>query len=137
MIVLLISWAYRSSRVVWVWRVCRSPESILQTEIYHRHEFWICIKTRGGIFGKIWPEPKGFAEGAARRKSWGLRPYFTVYHDLSPSNTDNIPFLRIYWDFVFFEFKDFEFTFCLALCVSYINAFVFNCNWDTKNFVLV
>ena len=30
-----------------------------------------------------------------------------------------------------------EFTFYLALCVSYINAFVFNCNREKKDFVLV
>ena len=41
----------------------------------------IRIRTRGGIYGKIWPEPKGIARG--------LRPYFTIYPDLSP-NTDTL-----------------------------------------------
>ena len=54
----------------------------------------IRIRTRGGIYGKIWSEPEGLPEGAARGQSQGLRPYFTVYPDLSP-NTDIIPFLTM------------------------------------------
>ena len=54
----------------------------------------IRIRTRGGIYGKIWPEPGGLPEGIARGQSQGLRPYFTVYPDLSP-NTDIIPFLTM------------------------------------------
>ena len=54
----------------------------------------IRIRTRGGIYGKIWPEPEGLPEGAAQGQSQGLRPYFTVYPDLSP-NTDIIPFLTM------------------------------------------
>ena len=51
--------------------------------------FCICIRTRGGIYGEIWPEPKGVPKGAARGNSRGFRPYFTVYPELSP-NTDII-----------------------------------------------
>ena len=52
--------------------------------------YCIRIRTRGGIYGKIWPEPAG----AAQRQSQGLRPYFTVYPDLSP-NMDIILFITI------------------------------------------
>ena len=45
--------------------------------------YCIRIRARGGICGKIWPE-----------QSRGLRPYFTVYPDLSP-NTNIIPFLTM------------------------------------------
>ena len=49
-------------------------------------KYCIRIRTRGGMYGKIWPEPERL-----------LRPYFTEYPDLSP-NTDIIPFLTmIYW----------------------------------------
>ena len=62
-----------------------------------KQEF-IRIGTRGGIYSKIWPEPEGLPEGlpegAALGQSQGLRPYFTVYPDLSP-NTDIIPFLTM------------------------------------------
>ena len=27
-------------------------------------EYCICIRTRGGMYGKIWPEPKGNPEGS-------------------------------------------------------------------------
>ena len=53
--------------------------------------YCIRIRTRGGIYGKIWPEPEGLPKGAARGQSQGLRPYFTVYPDLSP-NTDIIQY---------------------------------------------
>ena len=53
--------------------------------------YCIRIRTRGGIYGKIWPEPEGNPEGS------GL--FFTIYPDFSP-NTDIIPFLTmIYWVF--------------------------------------
>ena len=54
--------------------------------------YCIRIRTRGGIYGKIWLEPEGLPEGSARGQSQGFRPYFTVYPNLSP-NTDIIPFL--------------------------------------------
>ena len=54
----------------------------------------IRIRTQGGIYGKLWPEPEGFPESAARGKSQGLKPYFNVYPNLSP-HTDIIPFLTI------------------------------------------
>ena len=31
--------------------------------------FCIRIRTRGGIYGKIWPEPKGYVSLASRRQS--------------------------------------------------------------------
>ena len=71
-------------------RVLQPPASIVD-EV---GKSCIHIRTRGGIYGKIWPEPKGLPEGAARGQSQGLRPYFTVYPDLSP-NTDIIPFLTM------------------------------------------
>ena len=52
----------------------------------------IRIRTRGGIYYEIWPEPKEVPEGAARVNFRGLRPCFIVYPDSSP-NTDIIPFL--------------------------------------------
>ena len=59
---------------------------------------------------------------------------------LSP-NTDIIPFLKknllIFWVFLSFWVQQLLFTFCWALGVSYINAFVCNCNRETKDFVLV
>ena len=56
--------------------------------------YCVHIRTRGGIHNKIWPKTKGFPEGAAKGKSRGPGPYFTVYPDLSPS-TDIIPFLTM------------------------------------------
>ena len=53
-----------------------------------------CIRTRRGIYGKIWPEPKGFLQGASQGKSWGLKQYLTVYPDSSP-NMNIIPFLTM------------------------------------------
>ena len=59
----------------------------------------IRIRTRGGIYDEIWPEPKGVPEGAARGNSRGLRPYFAVYPESSP-NTDIISFLKVtLWPF--------------------------------------
>ena len=52
---------------------------ILQKQCSYCIRFW----TRGGVYSKIWPKPEGNLEG--------LRPYFTVYPNLSP-NTYNIPF---------------------------------------------
>ena len=53
-------------------------------------EYCISNRTRGGKYGKIWPEPKGNPEGSG--------------HILSP-DTDISPFLiMIYWVF-FFNFK--------------------------------
>ena len=46
---------------------------------YDPPPYCIRIRTRGGIYGEIWPEPK----------RGGLRPYFAVYPELSP-NTDII-----------------------------------------------
>ena len=43
----------------------------------------ICIVARGWMYGEIWPEPEGNAEGEARGISWGLGLYFTVYPYLS------------------------------------------------------
>ena len=31
----------------------------------HTIEYCICIRRRGGIYGEIWPEPKGVSQGAA------------------------------------------------------------------------
>ena len=45
--------------------------------------YCIRIRRRGGIYGKIWLEPKGFTEGILL----GLRLYFTVYPS-SRHNTD-------------------------------------------------
>ena len=47
----------------------------------------ICIETRVGIYGEIWPEPEGNPEGKAQGISRGLRLYFTVYPN-SSHNTD-------------------------------------------------
>ena len=60
------------------------------------HQLTDCIRirTRGGIYGKIWPEPEGLPESAAQGQSQGLRPYFTIYPDLSPK-TDIMPFLTM------------------------------------------
>ena len=41
--------------------------------------------TRGGVYNEILPEP----EGGAQKISRGLRPYFTVYPDLS-LDTDTV-----------------------------------------------
>ena len=46
--------------------------------------YCICIRTRGGIYSKIWPETEGAAQGKCRS-------YFTVYPDFSP-NTHIITF---------------------------------------------
>ena len=83
-----LSWGFR--------RVSRISQHFLPNVLKTLISVWYCIRrTRREIYAKIWPEPEGLAEGAAR----GLRPYFTVYPDLSP-NTDIIPFLTmIYWVF--------------------------------------
>ena len=65
----------------------------------HMGMYCICIRRRGGIYGEIWPEPKGVPEGAARGNSRGFRPYFAVYPESSP-NTDIISFLKVtLWPF--------------------------------------
>ena len=66
----------------------------IQTHKQTDNLYCIRIRTRGGIYGKIWPEPEGLPAGTARGQSQGLKPYFTVYPDLSP-NTDIIPFLTM------------------------------------------
>ena len=61
--------------------------------------YCIRIRRRRGIYGEIWPEPKGVPEGAARGNSRGFRPYFAVYPESSP-NTDIISFLKVtLWPF--------------------------------------
>ena len=47
------------------------------------HRYCVCILTRRGIYGEIWPEHKGNPEGGARGISRGLRLYFTLYHGLA------------------------------------------------------
>ena len=62
-------------------------------------QYCIRIRRRWGIYGEIWPEPKGVPEGAARGNSRGFRPYFAVYPESSP-NTDIISFLKVtLWPF--------------------------------------
>ena len=67
-------------------RFCDSEIDYMRLQLQHElYCFLSCIRirTRGGIYGKIWPE-----------QSQGLRPYFTVHPDLSP-NTDIIQFLTM------------------------------------------
>ena len=40
--------------------------------------YCICIRTRGGIYGKIWPEPEGNPEGSDHILSY-LILYFVLF----------------------------------------------------------
>ena len=60
----------------------------------------LCIRIRrkGGIYGEIWPEPKGNSRGHTPETFREFRPYFALYPESSP-NTDIIAFLKVYGHF--------------------------------------
>ena len=51
--------------------------------------YCIPIRMRRGIYGEIWPEPKGVPSGCTLGNSLGLRPYFAAYPSSCP-NTDTV-----------------------------------------------
>ena len=45
-------------------------EKKLQAHGVNMRKYCIHIRTRGGIYGKIWPEPEGFPEGSDNISSY-------------------------------------------------------------------